>query len=176
MKKQQKASLLSALLLAVSLLSACGEQTTEIMGFKEISAEGHSYNLFVPDEWVTNASDGVTSAYVAANDRSNVSVTAFALTNDISTIDKLWEYNEPALKAVYPDLEYICNGVETTLDGAAAKEYIYTGTMTGTKYTFRQIIALYKGDFYIFTYTADSEKYAEHQEDIQAILGYFTFN
>ncbi|MBQ8249568.1 MAG: hypothetical protein IJY93_06780 [Clostridia bacterium] len=175
MKKLKKASLLAAVLLAASLFSGCGEETTEIMGFKEISADGHAYDLFVPDEWVLNTSTGVTSAY-DANDRSNVSVTVCEVKSDITTIDALWAANEPTLKAAFTDFEYICNGVETKLDGVIAKEYIYTGTMADETYTQRQIIALHEGYFYTFTYTAFSEKYEEHTEDIQAILGYFTFN
>lgn len=33
------------------------------MGFKEISDESLTYHLYVPDEWTTDISTGVTSAY-----------------------------------------------------------------------------------------------------------------
>lgn len=176
MKITKFVSLLAASLLAASIFTSCGKEATELMGFKEISADGHSYDLFVPDEWIVNTSTGITSAYAAPDDRSNISVTSFVASKDFSSIDALWESTEPSLKALYPDLEYVCNGVETTLDGAPAKEYIFTGTVNEVKYTVRQIVALYKGDFYMFTYTAIPDKYEEHTEDIAAILDYFTFN
>lgn len=176
MKITKFVSLLAAFLLTASMFTSCGKEATEIMGFKEISADGHSYDLFVPDEWILNTSTGFTSAYAAPDDRSNVSVTSFVANNEISSIDALWESTEPSLKAVYPDIEYVCSGVETTLDGAPAKEYIFTGTVDEVTYTVRQIVALYKGDFYMFTFTALPDKYEEHTEDIAAILDYFTFN
>ncbi len=175
MKKIPKASLIAVLLLALSLLTGCGKETTEIMGFKEISIDGHAYDLFVPDEWVLNTSTGVTSAH-AANDKSSISLTVYDIKDGINTIDALWESNEPTLKCIFPDLEYICNGVETKLDGVMAKEYIFTGTLAGESYTIRQIIALHDGYFHTFTYTALSDNYESHSEDIKAILEYFTFN
>ena len=145
------------------------------MGFKEISADGLDYNLFVPDEWVSDISTGVTSAYFSMTDRSNISVITSNLTNPIETLEEYWAIYEPEIKEMFSDFEYVRELEEVTLDGERALQCVYTGTKSGKKYQIMQLTAIYKGYYYIFTYTAEPEKYDEHFEDVQAILGYFDF-
>ena len=172
MKKIRIISALAALLMSASLITSCGEQTTEHMGFKEISEDGLSYNLLVPDEWVSDISTGVTAAYVSEFDYSNISVTAFELT-DIPTLEDYWSTYEPELKSIFSEFEYTREGDETKLDGVRALEY--TGIMSGTKYKFMQIVAIKDARVHIFTYTAELDKYDSHMEDVLAMLDYFSF-
>ncbi len=174
MKKYKIASALASLLLAASLFTACGNDTAEIPGFKEISEDGLSYDLFVPDEWITDISTGVTAAYYSEFDYSNISVTAFEL-NDIPTIEDYWASYEPDLKAVFTDFEYVNEPDEITLDGARAIEYQYTGTMSGKQYKIMQIVSINDARVHIFTYTAEAGKFDEHFTDVKAMLDYFSF-
>ena len=174
MKKVKIASTLAATLIAASLLFGCGTSSTEIMGFKEISTDGLSYDLFVPDEWITDISTGVSAAYYSEFDYSNISVTAFELT-DIISLEDYWATYEPDLKAVFADFEYTREAKETKLDGVRAMEYEYTGTIAGGSYKIWQIVAIKDARVHIFTYTAELTKFDSHVEDVIAMLDYFKF-
>ena len=80
MKKYQKISAFAAVLIIVAgIITSCGASPVTITGFKKISDDGVSYDLFVPDEWIADISTGVTSAYYSSLDTSNISVMAFEL-------------------------------------------------------------------------------------------------
>ncbi len=167
-----------ALLIALSALFSavsCGEKESNApMGFKEISDEGVTYHFYVPDEWVTDVSTGMTSAYYSGRDPSNVSVTAFELDGTVTSVAQYWEMYEADFKSVFADMEYVDQS-EVTLDDVAAMQYIYTATVSDIEYKFMQIVALRQNQVYIFTYTAAAEQYDAHIEDVLAMLDYFTF-
>ncbi len=178
MKNIRKISaLLAVILAATTVFCACGRQEGEApMGFKEISNDGVSYNLYVPDEWISDISTGVTAAYYSNVDPSNISMIAFDLTaNDTPTVEGYWEKYEPSLKTLFTDFEYVGEPDKTTLDGVEATVYTYTGTMTDVQYKIMQVVAIRNAQVYIFTYTASADKYDSHFEDVWAILGYFDF-
>ena len=172
---KKTAAFLAAVLMSASVFTSCGKEATTILGFKEISDDGVSYDLFVPDEWVSDISTGVSAAYYSAIDPSNISVMAFELDNEVRSLPEYWETYEPGLKAVFPDLTYVGEPEETKLDGVPAMQYIYTGTMANTNYKIMQIVSMHDARVHIFTYTAETVKYDEHIEDVLAILDYFTF-
>ena len=169
-------ALLTALVLALTLLSACGgnTQTEAPMGFIEISDDGVTYDLFVPDEWTPDVSTGMTSAYYDCRDPSNVSMMAFELDRTFTGVADYWASYEPDLKAMFPDLEYTDQS-EVTLDGVPAMQYIYTGTLSDLTYKIMQLVAIKDNTLYIFTYTATVDKYDTHIEDVIAMLDYFCF-
>ena len=174
---RKTALLLSVLVSVGMLLTACGnDNATAPMGFMEISDDGVSYDLFVPDEWTADISTGMTAAYYSGIDTSNISMMAFELTdNKIMSAKDYWATYEPGLKAMFADLTYVGEPDDVTLDGVASAQYIYTGTISGVQYKFMQIITVRNAQVYIFTYTAEVDKYDSHIEDVLAILGNFRF-
>lgn len=174
----RKISLLVAASVTVCLLfTACNSNdTTAPMGFKEISDDGVSYDLFVPDEWTADISTGMTAAYYSGIDTSNISMTAFELTdNKILSAKDYWATYEPELRAMFTDLSYVGEPDEITLDEAPSTQYIYTGALAGVQYKIMQIITVRNAQVYIFTYTAKVDNYDAHIEDVLAILGNFRF-
>ena len=165
-----------ALVLASALLFSCGKANsgTAPMGFKEISNDGVTYDLYVPDEWTADISTGVTSAYYSGRDPSNISMMAFELDRTFTGVADYWASYEPDLKAMFPDLEYTDQS-EVTLDGVPAMQYIYTGTLSDLTYKIMQLVAIKDNTIYIFTYTATVDKYDTHIEDVIAMLDYFCF-
>ncbi len=170
-------ALLCVILTAAALFCGCTQQDGEApMGFKEISNDGVSYNLYVPDEWISDISTGVTAAYYSNVDPSNVSVIAFDLTADTATnIEGYWATYEPSLKALFSNFEYVGEPDKIKLDGTDATAYTYTGTLTDVQYKVMQVVTIKDAQVYVFTYTATAEKYDTHFEDVWAILGYFDF-
>lgn len=179
MRRTSKISVLTAAVLAaILLLCACGsnDDSAPELGWKEISNDGVSYNLYVPDEWISDISTGMTAAYVSNVDSSNISVIAFDLpSGEVTTIADYWKTYEPGLKAVFTDFAYVGEADQTKLDDADALAYTYTGTVAGTEYKIMQVVALKDAQVYIFTYTATAERYDSHFEDVFAILGFFDF-
>ncbi|MBQ8551621.1 MAG: hypothetical protein IJ428_02275 [Clostridia bacterium] len=170
-------ALICAALVSVSALAGCGNTDSDApMGFKEISEEGVTYDLYVPDEWVTDISTGVTAAYYSGIDPTNISMMAFELDGSVSSIADYWTSYEPSLKAMFPDLAYVYEPEEFTLDGVTAVQYVYTGTFTDTPYKIMQVVAFKDATVYIFTYTAEADKYDTHFEDVLAILANFKFH
>ena len=169
-------ALLASVLLLGTVLSSCGQNSdsTAPMGFMEISDDGVTYDLYVPDEWTADVSTGMTSAYYDGRDPSNISMTAFELDYSVTSIEDYWASYEPDLKAVFPDLEYVDQSA-VTLDGVPAMQYVYTASMSDLSYKFMQLVAIKDNTVYIFTYTATTDKYDEHIEDVIAMLDYFNF-
>ena len=167
---------LAAFIGAASLTACAGTDGNAPMGFKEISEEGVTYDLFVPDEWTADISTGVTAAYYSGKDPANISMIGFELDGSVTSIANYWETYEPSLKAVFPDLTYVHEPEEFKLDGVTAMQYVYTGTMVDTEYKFMQIVAFKDAKVYIFTYTAEAANYDAHFEDVFAILANFKFH
>lgn len=174
MKKNVLSALLIAAAVCFSMLVSCGDNSTAPIGFKEISDEALTYHFYVPDEWTTDISTGVTSAYFSGADPSSVSMTAFELDRSITSVDDYWSKYEEDFKSIFADFEYV-NISECTLDSSPAKQYIYTATLTGEQYKFMQVVTIRNNQVYIFTYTALAEMYDSHIEDVLAILDYFDF-
>ena len=170
-------ALIATALAAATLLCACTQTDGEApMGYKEISNDGVSYDLYVPDEWIADVSTGMTAAYCSNADPSSVSMIAFDLDNDDpKTVEDYWAKYEPSLKALFTDFEYVGEPDNTKLDDTDAIAYTYTGTLTGTQYKMMQVVTIKDAQVYIFTYTATAEKYDAHFDEVWAILGYFDF-
>lgn len=180
MKNIQRISALVATLLAATLLlCSCGKNSgsSPELGWKEISNDGVSYNLYVPDEWISDVSTGMTSAYVSNADNSNVSMIAFDLKGgEVTTVADYWKTYEPGLEEIFTDFTYVSEADKTKLGGVDALAYTYTGTVAGTEYKIMQVVAFKDAQVYIFTYTATADRYDTHFEDVFAILGFFEFN
>ncbi len=153
---------LAAVIAALTLVSCGKEETDAPLGYKEISSDDVTYDLFIPEEWTADISTGVTSAYYSGQDPSNISLIAFELDGSIRSIEDYWAKYETDLKALFPDLTYVGEPDEGALDGVPAVQYTYTGTMSGTLYKFMQLVAFKDSTGYIFTYTAVAEKFDAH--------------
>lgn len=101
-------SVLCALLCAFSLFS-CGKDSWVPAGMKLVSTDAVDYTMYVPEDWTVDISTGVVSAYVSNTDRSNVTMAAFNLSDDNSTMTALeyWDKYEADLIATFPDMQYI---------------------------------------------------------------------
>ena len=188
-----------SLLLCLLCFAACGSADDFVpAGYRLISADGASYRLYVPEDWVEDLSTGVTTAYVSESDRSNISLMAFELDDSllhveiggteavseeattaedgtvpkITTAEQYWKYYEAEFLKTFSDMTYVTEGDDLLLSGQKAKKYVYTATVTGQSYEFLQVVALKDGVVYIFTYTATEAKFESHLEDVNEILGY----
>ena len=167
------------------IFCSCGESNNDALpGYKEISAEEVSYDLYVPEGWVVDEQRGYTSAHISDMDTSNISVMAYELSRDTLFPDNeystYWKNTvEPSLKQMFPDLEYVTECENYKLDQRDAAQYIYTftvdhgkdndGTEQKVKYKVQQIIL--KDGFYVYTltYTAREDQYSAHETEVSDI-------
>ena len=82
---------------------------------------------------------------------------------------------DSSLAGLLPEYKREGDFKETTLGGLAAKSFEYSAKVDGRDYRFMQIVTLKGYDFFIFTYTAEADRYESHLEEIDEILSYFTF-
>lgn len=166
-----------ALLLALSalLLVSCAKQEDVPTGMKLASGEIVAYRLYIPQNWTVDMSTGVTSAYVSASDRSNLSVVFFDTTEAEGEDPAAYfaryrkEYQETLGEMSEPEES------DAKLDGTDAKQYVYSAKVAGTEYKFLQIFCVKDRRIYLLTFTATPEKYEEHQEKLGIILANFRF-
>lgn len=201
MKKITAILLLFALCLS---LCACAQTDPEAPeGMKLAETESKNYSLYVPEHWSVDMSTGVVSAYASKADQSNISFTAFAVDTPAlaketvvadtgsedeakSMIDVFWEsYSEDFADTFGDTMKYIDqNGNEndtpapakTALGGFAANKYTYTARVTGQTYKFMQVVCIEAGYVYILTYTAVTEAFDSHLEDVESVISNFKFN
>ncbi len=67
--------------------------------------------------------------------------------------------------------------IKTTekLGGYDAIRFEYTATLEGKTYHYLQVVAVKSDMFYLLTYTALEENFANHLPEVNAIIGYVTF-
>lgn len=85
----KKISAFAAGLILAGALCGCGNPADSFApkGFKKISPDNADYVLYVPDSWTADLSTGVTTAYVSAKDRSNISFMAFEADDTVIRVD-----------------------------------------------------------------------------------------
>lgn len=168
----------AVMMLIAVIFSVAGCSKSEIPnGYIEISTSSSPYHLYVPKSWYNNSSGGQISAYYSSQDKSNIGVTAMIQDYDagLETVDDYTETVDSSLAGLLPEYKREGDFKETTLGGRAAKSFEYSATVDGRNYRFMQIVTLKGYDFFIFTYTAEADRYESHLEEIDEILSYFTF-
>lgn len=85
----KKISAFAAGLILAGALCGCGNPADNFApkGFMKISPDNADYVLYVPDSWTADLSTGVTTAYVSAKDRSNISFMAFEADDELIHVD-----------------------------------------------------------------------------------------
>ena len=160
-------------LLAILSLSACGAGDNAPSGMKLASNEVCDYYFYVPTNWTVDMSTGVASAYYSKNDRSNISMTSYALSKTM-TAEEYWESIKRSYTSLFAEMSE--PEVKTTaLDGVEAKQYTYTVKAANEQFKIMQVFCV-KGDtVYVFTFTASPEKFEEHIDKVALVLAEFRF-
>ncbi len=187
MKTKKLISLLLILILLCGMLASCSKETESGLSIpsnmQSIVSEAGDYELIVPSEWLVETTQGMTSAYVEDQARSNITVCANELSADIASVEAYWDYFSAQFSAVFSDFTmleaepaHISIGSAHeghTVDGL---QYSYTATVGDVKYRWLQTVCLYKGTIYIITFTTTVDMYEEREEDLVEIFRYFYFS
>ncbi len=173
-------ALFLTLLLAFSICSCSKKEESDLPeGMLLLDNGAIEYNFYYPEEWSVDRNDGMVSVYVSEKDRSNVSVVAFTANNEVSSVDDYLTMGDTTyfehLRATFPDLEIITDGEEIALDSIPARQYVYTATVAGDAYKFRQIFTYRYGEIYMITYTSTLDGFDSHTDEVNSIITNFSF-
>ena len=149
------------------------DKVTPPDGMKLISTDKVPYRFFVPVSWKTNDRTASAAAYYSDTDTSNVHVQMYMMGNDSpKTVEDYFEYCETKYKETF-DTYTLDSTTDIKMDEVPAKQYIYTVTSGGVEY--RQLQAIVKkGEvYYTLTYTAVTEKFEEHLDDVKKMIENF---
>ncbi len=192
--KRSFITLICLLTSLVLVLSGCSDHATPD-GYKNVASEREAFYFYVPTTWVSNTSGGTASAYYSSDDYANVSFTCMVI--DPGEMDDLDEYMDitlAELKEVLPEFKTfvtmeVTTPIETAepsgdtltpvtmlpIDGRDSILFEYQCTLGGQSYSYMQVVTMKDDFFYIFTYTALTENYDKHLEDVQSIVSYIDF-
>ena len=99
------------------------------------------------------------------------------LLDEVMDVQTYWtEKCMPEYEATFTALtldETLC--VESTLGGVNARTYVFSATLGGNPYRFRQVIAVLDNVVYTLTYTAPVEHFETYAEDVDQICANFVF-
>ncbi|MBR6682228.1 MAG: DcrB-related protein [Clostridia bacterium] len=173
----KKTLFVAIILVITALLCSCGENTEAPAGMKAVeSSDDLNYNFFIPDAWTQDLSTGAVSAYYSTGDTSNVSITTFNIDDYEKTLDDYVNEYMTGLDENLGEFTLIEGYPQNTLlGGFGASKLEYTATFSGTGYKYMQILCIYRGNMYVFTYTSNAEKYDSHLEEVNVMLDNFSF-
>ena len=160
------------------------------------------YCLFVPNDWVIEKTVGtVSSAYVSENDKTNISVMQWNVSN--YNYDSWWnEYKLQLFSAfdrnalIYDDKGQVkvdennniihleseivtlkSENVDSKLGENDCKKYEYSVKIDGTVYDFSVIATMHRASVYVMTFTFKNGcDMSIYQEDIDKIIKNFRFD
>lgn len=146
-------------------------------GYQLASDDKYEYSLYVPDSWIVSRGGYNPTAYFSESDRSNVSMTVTfvdeALGGAYEYVSSYWE----SFKIQSPDGSIIGDPVikndKMGKYDAYSIEYAYS--INGSDYMIKQAFLPVSGSIYIFTYTSDTENYADHLDEVNKMIEMFEF-
>ena len=176
MRKTRIIAVITAAMLiaAAALMSSCGKENGDAPdGYVKISADGIGYSFYAPETWIATEQSGVTGAKASDFDSSNVSMMGFDA-GDANSAQDYWDAYSKDYTRIFGDFSYEDEGSDTVIGGRDAKKYIYTVKLSDKDYKIMQIVcycantSLFTSqpEVYVFTYTAQADKYDEHIEEV----------
>lgn len=141
-------------------------------GMKLISTDERAYRFFVPTDWIVNDRTEATAAYASENDSSNVSVQMYMTSNESQTVEEYWTVCEDRYMELFAEYELISSS-QIIMDGISAMRYDIFVSTGGDNYKITQAIVKKGIVFYCITYTALTENYEKHAEDVQRMIENF---
>lgn len=142
-------------------------------GMKLISTDEVGYRIFVPENWTVNERADFPAAYCSDNANVSLQVYMLNLENDdaLNTPEKYFETCRERYEDIFDSFTLVDED-DIEMAGAEAKQYIYTVETGGVEYKQLQAI-VFRGAYYVLTYTATVEDFDAHLDDVQKMIENF---
>ena len=174
MKIKTTVALLLALVALLSFVGCADDAVPD--GMKNVAPDTAMFYLYVPESWISQSESGIAGAVSPLAEGCNVNVTVYLLDEYIDIPKYFAERCMPEYEATFTNLvldDTLC--VEGTLGGVDARTYVFSASLGGEDYRFRQVIAMLDNVVYTLTYTAPAEHYDTYTEDVDQICANFVF-
>lgn len=142
-------------------------------GMKIASADSVEYRLYVPVEWVCSSESGTSEAYFPESGKPNVTVSSYSPDGTVS-IEDYFDDCEKQYKDTFDEYSLLASE-EREVGGRRAVSYTYSVSAGGARVHIMQTVFTYRDLIYSFTYTALSESFDAHLDDVENMLDAFTF-
>ena len=139
----------------------------------KLASKDMQYRFYVPQSWVTNLSDGFSSAYYPESGKPNVSVTTFSHAEQIDA-QTYFELCEDEYEDTLAGYEFI-ESSECTVHDVDAISYVYKAVYGGVELRLMQTVFVYNDLVYSITYTAHADRFDAHIGDVEEMLAEFRF-
>ena len=148
-------------------------------GMRIASSDIVEYRLYVPENWVCNPNSGASEAYHPET-MANVTVTSFSPTDEVKgkTLSEYADYCVAEYEKTvggFDLVEKVASDVKVA--GKDAMLITFTAEYEGVSYKLRQIVfhAREYDLYYSITYTATSDSFDAHLDDLSAMISAFCF-
>lgn len=183
MKKIKIFALIVLCITVFSTFASCAKSDAP-EGYQLVACEGDKFRLYVPTQWTSNTSNGVTGAFYSTGQNISVSVHVADDAADMS-VEEYWAKCRAEYEKSMKDFSFVSES-NSKLDQQPARKYVYTASVKvsgddAVKYQFMQVMAKYKGEMYILLFTCPQDKYEERVKDLEGegndlgIIDYFRF-
>lgn len=142
------------------------------------------YSFYVPHSWVTNLSDGFSSAYFDESGKPNVNVTVYSPSESVD-VDGYFALCESDYKQTLSGYEFIsservlvsdASKILKDEDGYNATSFTYKTVYGESEIRIMQTVFIYGDLVYSITYTAHADRFDAHLDDVKAMLVAFRMN
>ncbi len=165
---------ITALFLAVLFcLAAVGCSKNETPdGMHLVSIEGEPFKLYVPDAWSSNASSGISGAFLSGADNVAVSARYYTHPNEALAVE---EYVTECTLMYSESMKqfHLAEKEPTVLSGVDAVRTVYTAVYNDSTFKFVQYVAKYNGDFVVLTFRSPIDIYDTYAEQFGIVVEEF---
>lgn len=145
-------------------------------GMQLASGDDVAYRFYVPSDWKIRYDESIYSAYVES-DKTSVSVVPYMPEVSVMSVSEYFAMSRKMMEGMagVDGLTLVSDSEKVMLGERESTVYEYRLRIGGVEYYYRQYIAAHRNMIYCLTYTATSETYDLHLEELDAIVGAFQF-
>lgn len=139
-------------------------------GMKLVSGKERPYYLFAPKAWVVDNTAQITA--IKHSDGSSVTVNMAMPELEEISAQKYYESYLENTRSLFTEF----TGGETKeqkISGIDGIVWEFSGKSGGVSYSFKQVIFVKGAVVYVLTYTATTENYASHLDDVDSMVAEF---
>lgn len=171
------ACVLLAVMMLAGGLTSCASSSEVPDGYQYATCGGEYFRLFVPTQWTVNTESGVSSAFITSSGKIMVTMTEVAfIPDETSEAAPLVQFVDAHLAELAKLKDYKHEkSFDVTLSGYRAKDVTYAATVAGDTFRFRQVLTRVEGRYYVFSYTAPTDRFDLWLDTVDEILENVTF-
>lgn len=176
-------SLLLVLLIAVSLLCACGNESDTPGvpdGCERIESAALDFRFCYPKKWSPDRTDGMLSVRYNVGTAlhasyASISAMAFSLSDLSMGANNYWDSYRKQLETNFPGIEFLKEKEEITLGGVIANRNRTKYVQDDIEICFETVVCIRAGYVYLVTLTTPERNYGDTLAGFETVISTFEF-